>query len=234
MHWESESASSLAPASELVTKNAVPPNQQARFAAMRADPDLAPMFEDIQKNGMAALMKYMNDPEWLAKVGSKAGDVGAMLAGGAGAGGAAAAAPPPPTTGPVVNDIFDACKHNDMEALEDFIAIGKDVNAPDAAGRSPLHYAVAFDNVEIVDELLRSGAVLTSVDGDGNTPLHYAAGYGRKRLIEKLVAAGANGAAENKKGQTPAELVTTEPRNPLHGDAEAVAVLENAALAGAE
>jgi hypothetical protein len=33
------------------------------------------MFEDIQKGGMGALMKYMNDPRVLAKLGSKLGDV---------------------------------------------------------------------------------------------------------------------------------------------------------------
>jgi hypothetical protein len=33
------------------------------------------MFEDIQKGGMGALMKYMNDPRVLSKLGSKLGDV---------------------------------------------------------------------------------------------------------------------------------------------------------------
>lgn len=218
------------------TKTPHPTQQpaQARFAAMRADPDLAPMFADIQANGMAALMKYMNDPEWLAKVGSKTGDIGAMLASGAPAG--VAPTPPPPTTpsGPVVTDLFSAAKAGDIEAVEDFVAIGKDVNAKDEGGRTPLHYAVAFDHAAIVNELLSAGALMTATDAEGNTPLHYAAGYGRAALVETLVAAGANGGAENAKGQTPAELVTTEPRNPLHGNADIVAVLENAALAGAE
>jgi hypothetical protein len=33
------------------------------------------MFEDIQKGGMGALMKYMNDPRVLSKLGSRLGDV---------------------------------------------------------------------------------------------------------------------------------------------------------------
>ena len=32
----------------------------------REDPELRPAFEDIKKGGMAAMMKYMNDPAFLA------------------------------------------------------------------------------------------------------------------------------------------------------------------------
>lgn len=35
------------------------------------------MFEDIQKNGMQAMMKYWNDPKVLAKIGERMGDVSA-------------------------------------------------------------------------------------------------------------------------------------------------------------
>ena len=44
---------------------------------------------------------------------------------------------------------------------------------------------------------------------------------------------GANGGLENAKGQTPVELVSGEPRNPINGLADVLAVLENAAMAGA-
>jgi hypothetical protein len=37
-----------------------------------------------------------------------------------------------------VNDLLDAAKYGDMEAVEDFIAIGKDVNMKDEVGRTPL------------------------------------------------------------------------------------------------
>lgn len=49
-----------------------------------------------------------------------------------------------------------------------------------------------------------------------------------------LVGAGADGAAENSDGRTPLGLVTGEPRNPLNADKDALGVLENAELAGAE
>jgi ankyrin repeat protein len=37
-----------------------------------------------------------------------------------------------------VNDLLDAAKYGDMEAVEDFLAIGKDVNMKDDVGRTPL------------------------------------------------------------------------------------------------
>ena len=50
------------------------------------------------------------------------------------AAGSGGAAPPAPE----VNDLLDAAKYGDMEAVEDFIAIGKDVNMKDDVGRTPL------------------------------------------------------------------------------------------------
>ena len=48
---------------------------------MQEDPELKPMFEEMQRGGMQAMMKYMNDPKWLAKVGERLGDIN-MPAGG--------------------------------------------------------------------------------------------------------------------------------------------------------
>lgn len=54
------------------------------------------MFEDIQKNGMGAMMKYWNDPQMLAKLGQKIGDV--------------PQAPPQAPAEPEVNDLLDAAR----------------------------------------------------------------------------------------------------------------------------
>ena len=54
-------------------------------------------------------------------------------------------------------------RHGDLEAVEDFIAVGKDVNETDAEKRSPLHYAVAYSHPEIVSELLSNGADVSAV-----------------------------------------------------------------------
>lgn len=61
------------------------------------------MFDDMRKNGMPALMKYMNDPEWLKKFGQKMGDIGQ--------------GPPPqaaPAAAPEINNLLDAAKYAPM------------------------------------------------------------------------------------------------------------------------
>ena len=71
------------------------------------------------------------------------------------------------------------CRYGDTEAVEDFLAIGKDVNMVDDQLRTALHYAVAYAQMEAFEALLQGGADLERADVKANTPLHYAAGYGR-------------------------------------------------------
>lgn len=68
------------------------------------------MFEDIQKNGMQAMMKYWNDPKVLAKIGERMGDIptSAPAEGAAAAAAAPAAAAQAPA--PEINDLRDAAK----------------------------------------------------------------------------------------------------------------------------
>ena len=164
---------------------------------MQDDPELAPMFEDIQKNGMQAMMKYWNDPKVLAKIGERMGDIptGAPAQGAAAAAAPTAAAQAP---APEINNLLDAAKcvcsalciflgdwlplpspdalysplqkafaisacvnrYGDLEAVEDFIAVGKDVNESDQDGRTALHYAVAYNYADIAAELISNGASL--------------------------------------------------------------------------
>jgi len=50
-----------------------------QVAALRNDPQMQPMFEDIQRNGQSAIFKYLNDPAVMAKAASV---MGAMFNGG--------------------------------------------------------------------------------------------------------------------------------------------------------
>lgn len=207
------------------------PEMLQKLAQLREDPELKPMFEEMQKGGMGAMMKFMNDPVWLAKVSEKLGDPRAVAAGAAAptAGSeaptpAAVSKPPPPPH--EITNIIEAARFGDLEAVEDFIAVGKDVNQTDPEKRTALHYAVAYKHRKIFDELLASGAELTAEDKEGNTPLHYAAGYGRGEFVKDLIDAGAKGFSKNQHSHTPYDLVKMEKKNPINGDHELMKLLE--------
>lgn len=175
---------------------------------------------------MPALMKVMNDPKWLAKLGERLSDVELPTTGAAAAAGAAA--PPPAAAPPMpeVKDLHDAAKYGDLEGAEDFIAIGKDVNAADAEARTPLHFAAGAAHADVAEVLIDAGADLEAVDSKGNTPLMYAAGYGRPALVALLLGKGASTAGKNGTGKTAAELARLDPRNPVSQDAALMARLE--------
>ncbi|KAK9816856.1 hypothetical protein WJX72_006215 [[Myrmecia] bisecta] len=191
---------------------------QQRIASLKDDPELAPMFAEIQKGGMAAFQKYFQDPKVLAKIGEKMGPPP----------GVAAAAPPQAAPSQEINNLLDAAKYGDQEAVEDFIAIGKDVNMTDAEKRTPLHYSVAYCHINVFDELLSNGAAIEAKDTKANTPLHYAAGYGRVDFVVRLLEAGADGSAQNASGHTPFDLVKMEQRNPINADSKVLKMLEDA------
>ena len=218
--------------SELVLKRSLkarsptrrPPNPARRA---QEDPELKPMFDKIKEGGMEAMMAAMADPEFLAKIGAKMGDPGATLGNGQAAPGAGAAAPPPAE--PVeVNDVLDAARAGDIEAIEDYVAVGQDKKV-DEAGRTALHYAVAYNQGAAASALLTAGAAVDVPDMMGNTALIFAAGYGRGSAVRALLAAGADGGARNKDGQNAAEIIRAEPRNPLNADAALLAVLDGTA-----
>merc|ERR1719171_1305578 len=120
-----------------------------KMAGLKDDPALKDKFDELQKaiktGGPAALMKYMNDEEFLTAISSRMGgapssmtNAAAAAAGerylnqGTDAGEVAQAADAPPE----ITDLFQAANMGDVEAAEDFLAIGRDPNAVDKAGRT--------------------------------------------------------------------------------------------------
>lgn len=194
----------------------------AKAAELKEDPELKPIFDEIKAGGMAAMMKYMNDPDFLGKIGAKLGDaVPTTIAPTP----AAAAAPAPP---PEVNNILDAARYGDMEAIEDYMAIGKgDLRDPN--GRTALHYAVAYDQGAAAGALLDAGADVNAVDNTGNSALHFAAGYGRGAAVRALLTVGADVTVKNSDGKTAADIVAEESRNPLNQDSHLMEVLRGLA-----
>lgn len=56
-----------------------------------------------------------------------------------------------------------SCRYGDLEAAEDLIYVGKDINQRDEEQRTPLHYAIAYDNPEVWAELIQAEADLSAV-----------------------------------------------------------------------
>merc|ERR1719482_377691 len=109
--------------------------------------------------------------------------------------------PPPraPEDMPEVENLIDAAKFNDTEAVE-----------------------------EILGLLVEGGAELGAVDAKGNTPLHYAAGYGRPGAARALLERGASPAVLNSNGKRPIEVARMNSDNPLLQDAGLVAKMDAA------
>jgi hypothetical protein len=170
---------------------------QRRIGALKDDPDFQEFFNDVQKNGPSAMMKYSNDAAFLKKLNDKLGGEEAIRQAVGGSipvdvpGGVVA---PEAAPAPEVETLHDAARYGDVEAVEDFIAVGKEVNARDSSQRTPLHYAIAFgkgdEGEEIFRQLLEADSDLTAVDEKKNTPLHYACGYGKTFAVRALLEKG--------------------------------------------
>jgi len=93
-----------------------------------------------------------------------------------------------------------------------------DVNAQDADGKTPLHYAAEQQQVEIVSALLDAGADPNIPEIHyGNTPLVTAIFWVDETgaAVEKMLAKGADPTIADHKGSTPLDLArgTSKPAN---------------------
>jgi ankyrin repeat protein len=98
------------------------------------------------------------------------------------------------------------------------IAKGLDVNAKyttkrstESQGGTPLHAAVAKDNIEVAEVLIKNGAELNAkLSNDHHTPLHLVARYGHKAAAGLLIAKGADVNAKGTRGETPLDLAISK------------------------
>eukprot|EP00435_Cladocopium_sp_Y103_P012356 s450_g3.t1 len=169
---------------------------QERVKSLEADPELAPIFEDIKKNGIEAAMKYYQDEEMMLKISQRMGGLPSELS-------------------PVLQKIEDtamtlheAAKRGDLNAVKTFLDKSKPLDSQDYKGITPLGYAIGANRIAVVKLLLDCRANPYSVDSSGNSGLHYAAGYGRKELLEYLLKVGANVNQPNAQGLTPLAAAT--------------------------
>eukprot|EP00798_Chlamydomonas_sp_ICE-L_P016233 gene16233-22399_t len=178
------------------------PQMNEKFNALKDDPELKEIFDDVTKNGPGAFKKYWDDMEMMSKISNKMRAMELEKAGAAGASGEAAPAAPARN----IANLHDAAKFGDVAAAEKFIEEGKDVNEKNDKGVSSLGVAVGFNRVEMVKFLISKGADIELPDSKGNTVMHYAAGYGRKQIAELLIEAGADLHALNGSKEKPIDV----------------------------
>merc|ERR1711959_648279 len=99
--------------------------------------------------------------------------------------------------------LHDAARRGDLQRLQEFLQDGKDVNAKDFKGVTPLGYAVGHDQLSMVKVLIDAKANINDVDSAGNSAVHFAAGYGKVKILEHLLARGATVSKVNQMGLAP-------------------------------
>eukprot|EP00199_Chlamydomonas_sp_CCMP681_P002826 CAMPEP_0119108878 /NCGR_PEP_ID=MMETSP1180-20130426/15945_1 /TAXON_ID=3052 ORGANISM="Chlamydomonas cf sp, Strain CCMP681" /NCGR_SAMPLE_ID=MMETSP1180 /ASSEMBLY_ACC=CAM_ASM_000741 /LENGTH=305 /DNA_ID=CAMNT_0007094551 /DNA_START=17 /DNA_END=934 /DNA_ORIENTATION=+ len=184
------------------------PEMAEKYKALKDDPELKHVFDDVIAEGPAAFQKYWDDAELMTKISAK------MRGMEVGDEAEAPRAPPPPSTPPAT--LHDAAKRGDIAAAGTFLTEGGvAVDHPNERGITALGVAVGFNQPAMVTMLLEKGAQVDVRDPAGNTALHYAAGYGRKQVAELLLAAGADVGLTNKAGQRPVDAAIMNKEKPL-------------------
>ena len=97
------------------------------------------------------------------------------------------------------NLIYHAVRERNIELVKQHLADGKDVNAKNKWGRTPLHLSVGIGDKKIVELLISNGANVNGRDKAGWTALNWAE---NKEIAELLISKGADVNATDDVGRT--------------------------------
>ena len=87
-----------------------------------------------------------------------------------------------------------------------------DINVQDNKQRTPLHYAVQYNNVDVVKLLISKGADVRAVDKEKRTLLHYAARNTDVDVVKMIInTSGADVKAVDKNKWTPLHIAAWHP-----------------------
>jgi len=109
----------------------------------------------------------------------------------------------PPSTG-----IHAAALLGDLDAIQQHIKAGTNLNEKDDYGSGPLTIAATFDKTEVARALIGAGADINITNNDGATVLHTAAFLCRKEIVEALLKNGVDKSVKNNFGSTALESVS--------------------------
>ena len=109
---------------------------------------------------------------------------------------------------PPAMDIHTAALLGDLDAIEQHILAGTDLNQREpTVGSSPLITAAMFGKTEVARALIEAGADVNLQNNEGSTPLHTAAFLCRTEIVRMLLDHGADKTLRNVYGSTPLESV---------------------------
>jgi uncharacterized protein len=107
------------------------------------------------------------------------------------------------TVKPPQMDIHTAVVAGNLEAVQQHIAAGSDINVKDPFGGStPLISAAVFGKTDIAKALIEAGAQLNVQNNDGSTALHTAAFFCRPEIVKMLLKKNVDRTIKNNYGST--------------------------------
>jgi len=115
-------------------------------------------------------------------------------------------------------DIWTAAATGNIEAINQHVSVGTDLNARQPAGGStPLHVAAISGQTEAAGVLIEKGANVNIKNVEGTTALHMAAFFGHTEIVKLLLDKGADVNARNLRSETPLDTVAA-PWSPELGE----------------
>ncbi|XP_064619722.1 uncharacterized protein LOC135483113 isoform X2 [Lineus longissimus] len=108
--------------------------------------------------------------------------------------------------------IFHAAKSGDNELIQDLAVKNINViNDVDAIGRTPLMYAVHFEQYESVKCLINLGADVNACAHDGSTSIHRACHDGLSKAADLLIEANCDVQIQDQLGRAPIHWAVVSP-----------------------
>jgi CubicO group peptidase (beta-lactamase class C family) len=108
-----------------------------------------------------------------------------------------------------VPNLHLAVLQGNLDAVNQNIEAGTDLNKKDQFGSTPLIVAATFGKTEIAKALINAGADLNIADKNESTPLIIASFLGRTQIVKLLIDKGADKYVRNNDGSTAFDIVSS-------------------------